>query len=192
MKKTKKEKELKEIVVRFPSDDNDENIENWSSISVSDLIIEGNYRKSKHDMKQLHEWVEKYQHEIVEINEGRLDFHIFKAFLGILNVESHIDNYSILEKSWTKLPIDIMIDVHKGYTITKTPLVVVCLDDKRDYIGVVGVSNPKDAVFVDKKYSYLRQELTIWIEKYRDALKKVAYKKIDLDEFKNYISDAKK
>ena len=140
-------------------------------------------KQFEEEMELLQQWIECYKPEIKEVSEKGIDFGILLIFSHIEEIKSTLDNYTVVDKGWTKLPIDIMIDENKGYTFTKTPLVVVCLDDNNDYLGVVSVEKPTDALFNGNKYNYLKQEISQWIEKYKDDIKKVADEEMETSEF---------
>ena len=129
------------------------------------------------------EWIEKYEYEIKEIFCGRLDFDIFRTFLMIVHNDDILDDFEVFEKHYTEFPIEIMLDEWEAYVHHKFPLVVACLDEKRDFIGVIGIDNPKSAVFTDEKYRYLQKEISLWIEKYKEDIQKLADKKMEALEF---------
>ncbi|MCL2072285.1 MAG: hypothetical protein FWH18_00025 [Marinilabiliaceae bacterium] len=149
-------------------------------------------RKKEFDVKDMKEeeldmileWSEKYIPKIVDVYEGRLAEEIlYEAFNKFLFDDSFLDNYREIGKHRTRLPINIMIDENEVYIHTKTPQIVVCTDDNWDFIGVVSIENTKEAVFIDDKYNYLQKEISLWIEKYREFLQKVADNEIDTTEF---------
>ncbi|MCL2072286.1 MAG: hypothetical protein FWH18_00030 [Marinilabiliaceae bacterium] len=139
--------------------------------------------ENQKNMDAVLEWTKKYQREIIDIGEGRLDVDIFITFLRLLNREGAQDSYIVLGKHLTNLSIEIMIYENRDNSYPKTPLVVVCLDEKRVYAGVVSIDNTQYAVFTDEKYKYLQNEISLWIGKYKSEIEKVADNKMEVSEF---------
>ncbi|MCL2072281.1 MAG: hypothetical protein FWH18_00005 [Marinilabiliaceae bacterium] len=168
--------------VKFPTRKN-QNILEWSSISLPDWKWTGKPRRNKKEMALLIEWIKKYEYVIIEIGCKRLDFTTFYKFLKIFYNEKILDNFVLFKKEKTLLPLDIMLVNWKEFDYRNFPQIVVCLDTNLNFIGVVEVSYPEKTVFIEEFRGFEYNDISKWIIKYEEYIKGLAFGKVEYNEF---------
>ena len=168
--------------VIFPTRKN-QSPKEWSSFSLPDWKLTGKPRRNKKEMALLIEWIKKYEYEIIEIGCGQLNWFLFCQFLYILQDEKILENFILFKKEKTLLPLDIMLVNWKEFDNRKFAPVVVCLDSNLDFIGVVDIIHPQEAVFIEEFRELKYIDIIKWIKEYKKYIIGFAYGKIDFNEF---------